>query len=75
MNAADLLWILVVDVLFAVACALVAGSKGRSMAGALLALVVPVFALIIVLVLPARTPPTYGAMQPMNPPPLPPPPA
>ena len=73
MNTADLIWVLVVDVLFAVACALIARSKGRSMAWALLALVVPVFALIIVLVLPRRTPPTYASTQPMNPP-LPPPP-
>ena len=73
MNTADLIWILVIDVLFAVACALIARSKGRSMVWALLALVVPVFALIIVLVLPRRTPPTYASTQPLNPPPPPPP--
>ena len=74
MNAADLITIVAVDVLFAVVCALIARSKGRSMAWALLALVVPLFALIIVLVLPRRTPPAYRDMQPLNPPPPPPPP-
>jgi hypothetical protein len=73
-NAADLITIVAVDVLFAVVCALIARSKGRSMAWALLALVVPLFALIIVLVLPRKTPPTYVDMQPLNPPPPPPPP-
>ena len=74
MNAADLITIVAVDVLFAVVCALIARTKGRSMAWALLALVVPLFALIIVLVLPRRTPPAYADMQPLNPPPPPPPP-
>lgn len=74
MNAADLTTIVAVDVLFAVVCALIARSKGRSMAWALLALVVPLFALIIILVLPRKTPPTYANMQPLNPPPPPPPP-
>ncbi len=74
MNAADLTTIVAVDVLFAVVCALIARSKGRSMAWALLALVVPLFALIIVLVIPRKTVPTYANMQPLDPPPPPPPP-
>jgi hypothetical protein len=42
------------------------------MAWALLALVVPMFALIIVLVIPRKTVPTYANMQPLDPPPPPP---
>jgi hypothetical protein len=74
MNTADLIWLLLVDVLFVVVCALIARAKGRTMAWALLALVVPLFALIIVLVLPRKTPPRYANMQPLDPPPPPPPP-
>lgn len=73
MNAADLLMVVAVYVVFVVACALIARSKGRTMTWALLALVVPLFALIIVAVLPRKSPPMYAGGQPLNPP-LPPPP-
>jgi hypothetical protein len=72
-NAADLITIVAVDVLFVVVCALIANRKGRSIGWAGLAFVVPILALIIVLVLP-RKPPMYANMQPLDPPPPPPPP-
>jgi hypothetical protein len=74
MNAADLITIVAVDVLFVVVCALIANRKGRSIGWAGLAFVVPILALIIVLVLPRKTPPAYANMQPLDPPPPPPPP-
>ena len=74
MNAVALLWVALVYVVFGVATALIARSKGQTMAWALLALVVPLIALIVVLFLPRKTPPTYATMQPLNPPPPPPPP-
>jgi peptidoglycan/LPS O-acetylase OafA/YrhL len=65
---------LVFGVIFGVACALIANSKGRSpvLWGILGFALIP---LIIILVMKRKSPPMYAGGQPMNPPPPPPPPA
>ena len=65
----------VFGVIFAVACALIANSKGRSpVLWGVLGLLFGLIPLIIILVMKRKSPPMYAGGQPMNPPPPPPPP-
>ena len=66
---------LVFGVIFAIACGLIANSKGRSpILWGVLGFCFGLIPLIIVLVMKRKTPPMYAGGQPMNPPPPPPPP-
>jgi len=65
---------LVFGVIFAIACAMIANSKGRSpVLWGILGFLFGLIPLIIILVLKRKTPPMYSGGQPMNPPPPPPP--
>jgi peptidoglycan/LPS O-acetylase OafA/YrhL len=65
---------LVFGVIFAIACALIANSKGRSpVLWGILGFLFGLIPLIIILVMKRKSPPMYGGGQPMNPPPPPPP--
>jgi hypothetical protein len=65
---------LVFGVIFAIACALIANSKGRSpVLWGILGFLFGLIPLIIILVMKRKSPPTYAGGQPMNPPPPPPP--
>jgi len=67
---------LVFGVIFAVACGLIANSKGRSpILWGILGFLFGLIPLIIILVMKRKAPPMYAGGQPMNPPPPPPPPA
>ena len=64
----------VFGVIFAIACALIANSKGRSpVLWGVLGFLFGLIPLIVILVLKRKTPPMYYGSQPMNPPPPPPP--
>ena len=65
----------VFGVIFAIACGLIANSKGRSpLLWGVLGFCFGLIPLIIILVMKRKTPPMYAGGQPMNPPPPPPPP-
>src|SRR5262245_17905809 len=65
---------LIFGVIFAIACALIANSKGRSpVLWGILGFLFGLIPLIIILVLKRKSPPMYAGGQPMNPPPPPPP--
>jgi len=67
---------LVFGVIFGVACALIANSKGRSpVLWGILGFLFGLIPLIIILVMKRKSPPMYAGGQPLNPPPPPPPPA
>ena len=64
----------VFGVIFAIACALIANSKGRSpFLWGVLGFLFGLIPLIIILVMKRKAPPMYYGSQPMNPPPPPPP--
>ena len=66
---------LVFGVIFGIACALIANSKGRSpVLWGILGFLFGLIPLIIILVMKRKSPPMYAGGQPMNPPPPPPPP-
>jgi peptidoglycan/LPS O-acetylase OafA/YrhL len=66
---------LVFGVIFGIACALIANSKGRSpVLWGVLGFLFGLIPLIIILVMKRKSPPMYAGGQPMNPPPPPPPP-
>lgn len=66
---------IVFGVIFAIACALIANSKGRSpVLWGVLGFLFGLIPLIIILVMKRKTPSMYAGGQSMNPPPPPPPP-
>jgi peptidoglycan/LPS O-acetylase OafA/YrhL len=66
---------LVFGVIFAIACGLIANSKGRSpVLWGVLGFCFGLIPLIIILVMKRKTPPTYAGGRAMSPPPPPPPP-
>jgi len=65
---------LVFGVIFGIACALIANSKGRSpVLWGVLGFLFGLIPLIIILIMKRKSPPMYAGDQPMNPPPPPPP--
>ena len=65
---------LIFGVIFGIACALIANSKGRSpVLWGILGFLFGLIPLIIILVMKRKSPPMYAGGQPMNPPPPPPP--
>ncbi len=64
---------LIFGVIFGIACALIANSKGRSpVLWGILGFLFGLIPLIIIVVMKRKSPPMYAGGQPMNPPPPPP---